>query len=48
MRLILAPRELGVAPWDLMAQEDDDFWTEAGMLLRTITGEAYERARNQA
>lgn len=48
VKIILAAKWYGVAPWELMAQEDDGFWTEAGMLMRTIDAESQERARKRA
>lgn len=30
---MLAARWLRVAPWELMAQDSPDFWTEAAVLL---------------
>lgn len=44
VRTVLAAKWYGVAPWEMMAQEDDAFWTEAGMLMRSIEAEAHERA----
>lgn len=47
VRTALAAKQFDATPWDVLAQDDWQFWVEAGMLLRSIESEANERARKK-
>lgn len=43
-KFALSAKWYGVAPWELAAHEDADFWNEVGILMRGIEADANRRA----
>lgn len=47
VRVALAAKWWGATPWALMRQPDWQFWTEAGLLMKSLEAEAHENARKK-
>lgn len=48
VRVARAAKQFDATPWELLRQDDWQFWTEAGLLLQAIEAEASERARKKS
>lgn len=46
-RIIMAAKWLKVAPWELMKQDEPDFWLEAAGVLSSAEHDAMEAKRAQ-
>ena len=46
-RIIMAAKWLKVAPWELMKQDEPDFWLEAAGVLSSAESDAMEAKRAQ-